>query len=317
MVQIVRLPGGTFLHLMDLPLLVPEDDGPGFYAAGGSWRPGWTGAILHRSTDGGTNYDRVAELVDNAVQGTAQSGLWAGARAELWDEVSIVTVSLLNQADTLETVTKDAILGGANAAVIGDEVVQFRNAELVGPATYKLTGFLRGRKGTEDRIAAATGNVRFVMLTTGDVVRVRETLADIGQPRQWKAVSFGETLTATPAVTFTDTGRSVKPYAVAHLRGARNAGGDLAVSWVRRTRLDGAWLASVDVPLGEEFEAYQVEVLTGAGAVKRTIESTAPGVTYTAVDQAADFGSAQGTVRVRVYQMSARVGRGLPAEKIL
>lgn len=314
--QAVLLPGPTFLHLMDLPLLRDEDDGPGFYAAAGSWRPGWIGSVLYRSTDGGTNYDVYADLVDNAVQGTAQTTLSATASPDYLDGASVVTVSLLAQADTLESITEEALLGGGNAALIGDEVVQFRTATLIAPATYELRGFLRGRKGTEEQIPLAAANRRFVLLRSGEVRRVADALGDIGQVRHWKPVSIGETLASTTSVTFTDTGRSLKPYAPVHLAGVRDGAGNLELSWTRRTRLDGSWRDQVDVPLGEESEAYQVDVMSG-GTVKRTIAITAPAATYTAAEQAADFGSAQPSVRVRVYQMSARVGRGMPSEKML
>jgi hypothetical protein len=65
------------------------------------------------------------------------------------------------------------------------------------------------------------------------------------------------------------------------------------------------------VPLGEASERYEVEVLSG-GSVVRTIATTAPSVTYTAAEQAADFGAAQAAITVRVTQLSEAVGRGTP-----
>src|SRR5262249_12391447 len=118
------------------------------------------------------------------------------------------------------------------------------------------------------------------------------------------------------AVTFTDTGRSLKPYAPAHVAGERDGSGNLTITWQRRTRLDGSWRDHVDVPLGEESEAYQVDVMDGADVV-RTIAATSPTAAYSAADQTADFGSPQASVTVRVFQMSASVGRGLPSEEVL
>jgi hypothetical protein len=42
------------------------------------------------------------------------------------------------------------------------------------------------------------------------------------------------------------------------------------------------------------------------------IAMTTPTVTYTAAVQAADFGSQQGSITVRVYQLSEAVGRSTP-----
>jgi hypothetical protein len=49
----------------------------------------------------------------------------------------------------------------------------------------------------------------------------------------------------------------------------------------------------------------------------RTIAVTAPAANYTTAQQIADFGSAQGTVSVRVYQLSTSVGRGWPGAAVV
>lgn len=70
------------------------------------------------------------------------------------------------------------------------------------------------------------------------------------------------------------------------------------------------WRDGVDVPLSEESERYEVEIMSGA-TLKRTITGlTSPTTVYTAAQQVTDFGSAQSSISVRVYQLSAAVGRG-------
>jgi len=314
--QAVLLPGIASYALMDLPLLRDDDDGPGFYAAAAGWQAGYIGATLYRSQDGGATYASFQALPDIAVLGEATTALVANADPELWDERSVVSVTLLRASDTLASVTVDEVLNGANAALIGDEIVQFRTATLTAPQTYELRNFLRGRKGTEDRIGGAAAGVRFVLLTGGGVVRTDTVLADIGISRQWKMVSTGTELVTSTAFPFADGGRSLKPLAPVHLAGVRNGAGDLALSWVRRTRLDSAWRDNVDASLGEDSEAYQVDVMNG-GTPVRTIAASTPAVPYTAAEQTADFGSPQASVAVRIFQMSARVGRGLQAAATL
>jgi hypothetical protein len=97
-----------------------------------------------------------------------------------------------------------------------------------------------------------------------------------------------------------------------HLRGSRNSGGDLTITWIRRTRFSGEWRDLVDVPLNESSEAYEVDVLDGTGQVIRTLSSSSPSVTYSAADQTTDFGMPQSVVEVAIYQLSAAVGRGFP-----
>ena len=94
------------------------------------------------------------------------------------------------------------------------------------------------------------------------------------------------------------------------MKGVRDGAGDLTISWKRRARVNGdAWEQSV-VPLNEPSENYEIDVLDGSTVV-RTLTSTSASVVYTAADQTTDFGSAQGSVDVVVYQMSDVVGRGV------
>ena len=101
-------------------------------------------------------------------------------------------------------------------------------------------------------------------------------------------------------------GVGLRPYAPVHLKAVR-LGGDLAVSWVRRTRIDGdGW--GVEVPLGEAAERYLVQVISG-GTVRREVEVTDTVWTYTAAAQAADGVAAPFTLAVA--QISDLFGPGL------
>jgi hypothetical protein len=41
---------------------------------------------------------------------------------------------------------------------------------------------------------------------------------------------------------------------------------------------------------------------------------SSPSAVYASADQTTDFGGAQSTIAVRVYQISATIGRGFPGE---
>jgi len=72
-----------------------------------------------------------------------------------------------------------------------------------------------------------------------------------------------------------------------------------------------------------ELELYRtiggpnIVASTYAQVLVRTIAVTAPSATYSAAHQTTDFGAAQAEVFVRLQQISALVGRGLPAEATL
>ena len=67
------------------------------------------------------------------------------------------------------------------------------------------------------------------------------------------------------------------------------------------------------MPLHEDAELYDVEIMNG-GTVVRTVEDLiSPAWTYTAAMQIVDFGGLQTSVTFRAYQISGSVGRGTPA----
>ena len=90
---------------------------------------------------------------------------------------------------------------------------------------------------------------------------------------------------------------------------------DLTIRWTRRSRALAAdsW-GAVDAPLAEELEAYEVEILDCA-TVKRVLSTATTSAVYTAAQQSADWGAplAPGdTLDIRIFQLSALVGRGGP-----
>jgi hypothetical protein len=120
---------------------------------------------------------------------------------------------------------------------------------------------------------------------------------------------------AAVEIEVTPQATALRPLSPVHLRAVRNGAG-VTFSWIRRTRRDGDSWAAIDVPLGEDIEAYELDVLDGA-TVKRTLSATSPSVLYAAAAEIADFGSAQANISVRIAQLSATVGRGFAAEAAL
>ena len=73
-------------------------------------------------------------------------------------------------------------------------------------------------------------------------------------------------------------------------------------------------VADTDLALAEELEAYEVEILGGV-TVKRVLSATTTSALYTAPQQTADWGApleAGDSLTVRIFQLSALVGRGAP-----
>ncbi len=82
------------------------------------------------------------------------------------------------------------------------------------------------------------------------------------------------------------TGETRRPPSPVHLRAIRQANGDIAIAWVRRSRAGWAWTSGADTPLGEEHERYLVRLASGGAS--RLAETEVAAFTYPAADQAAD-----------------------------
>lgn len=180
---------------------------------------------------------------------------------------------------------------------------------------YRLSGLVRGRRGTEWAMGTHAKNERFVLLNGTWLNRFPQNVNEIGITRQWKIVPTGLAQEDQTDQDFTNTGVSSKPYAPVHMRARRAVvGNDLTLTWHRRTRIGGGWSDGIDAPLGEASESYDVEIMSGASVV-RTVNVTTESFVYTAAMQSADgISTAATTSHFRVYQRSANVGRGYVAD---
>ena len=297
----VRFDGPMQLELIDCPILIDEDDNAGIYAAASGYRDTWRGGTAFRSIDAGVSYQAQADMAQSATLGSAQTVLGTFAGGNSVDEANTVTVTVRN--GTLSTITRAALLNAGNAAILGDELIQFQRADLVSAGVYRLSGLLRGRRGTEQHMASHAVGERFVVLTEASIYRIVTSLAEIGIEASWKGVSAGGAIDAVTEQAFTNTGAGLKPLAPAHLHAIDIGGGEYRVSWVRRSRIGGKWRDEADVPLGEAAESYNVLVISAGATVSNTTTSASP----------LDVTAAPGDI-VQVYQMSALVGRGFAAQ---
>jgi hypothetical protein len=309
--------GPALAAFLDLPLIAgTEDPYAGYVAAFASPWPG--GIAFWRSADGLT-YRLGALAATRATIGVTATALGPGPR-DRTDRANTLDVVLAN--GTLTSVDDLRLLDGANLAAIENvdhewEVIQFRDAELIGPLTYRLKVLLRGQAGTAGAMRSpVAAGARFVVLDAAvTAALLAPDEARLALTWRYGPKPLPQTDIAYTAVTHAYGALGLRPLSPAHVRGVRT-GGDLALSWIRRTRIAGDAWEQVEVPLGEESEAYAVDVMDGA-TVKRTIESTVPGATYTAAQQTADFGAPQAAVTVRVHQLSQTYGRGAATEAVV
>ena len=315
---VLALPNTT-LELLDLPMLTDSEDQAGLYVAVSGATDQWTLGALYESVDG-TTYTLNSTITDQAAIGTCTTtlGNWAGGN--IFDDTNTVTVNVGAVQQLASYSRSEVLTGAAPAYVVGSEIIYALTATLVSTGIYTLSGLLRGRRGTD---WASTGHVaaeRFVELTiAGDGIRwLPLDAVDLGSLRYYKAVSAGQLLSAVTPETITPGGITLKPYSPVDARVNREAA-DHVITWKRRTRLSTRLVGSLPIynPLGEATEAYEVDIFASSGAatagtpVLRTITASAQSCTYTSAQRATD-GTGSTVVHMRVYQMSAAVGRGYP-----
>jgi hypothetical protein len=304
------LPPKVNLIILDLPPL-PQDDGDGgiitFAATAES--PEWQGAQLYRSNDGGVTYKKLHFMTDETVYGVVLS-LIPDRSAAFPDMETKINVSV-SQSNALSSCTEEALYNGANAALLGEEIIQFRDVQLEANGTYTLSILLRGRLGTEKKTVNHVLGEDLLMLNS-NLFRLPVPVNQINTTRHYKLVPVGKNIAQVDAVEFTYKGIALECWDIAQLKGERDASGNLTISWVRRARVGGEWRPNVDVHQPEKDLSYEIVIKNGLSDV-RTAAVTQENFIYTAAMQVADFGSLQSSVELNIYQISDITGRGRPA----
>ncbi len=302
--------GQPAAYFLDLPLLRGDEPVEAGYVAA-SQSP-WPGSVAIYSSPEASGFVLRGIAPARATMGVTTTSMGSGPLG-VFDFGTRVRVDV-GDGQLVSISALQALAGGNLAAVRtpeGDwEVFQFLSASLVSAGVYELTGLLRGQAGSDHAMRSPLAAGAPFVLLNDSIVRLPLTAADMGLALNWRygpdTRDVGDA--SYVALTHAFDGVGARPYAPVHVRGAR-AGGDLTVSWIRRTRRGGDTWAEGEVPLSELSERYDVDVLDGT-TVRRTIVSTVPSAIYSAAEQVADFGSVQAAVSVRVYQLSGNGGRG-------
>lgn len=297
----------TNLQILDIPLLRDIDDKNGVYLATSGYSTNWDGSVIYKSFDGGASYINAQSTTKNAVIGTTSTVLGNFLTGDIPDEIN--SVLIYSQQDLVGQSIIN-VINGSNLAIIGNEIIQFKNAVLTSEANvWKLSGFIRGKLGTEQYMSTHTIGERFVLLNINTISLLNLNSSEYDLTRIYKAVSYNDTITNSVAIPFTYNGVAQECYSPVHLGGGRDGSGNIILKWVRRSRINNTWNNKVDIPLGEDAELYEIDILNGSSVV-RTLYSTTPTVNYSSADQITDFGSNQSSLNFNVYQVSTLRGRG-------
>jgi hypothetical protein len=308
--------GRPFALALDLPVVTGSPVALQRLAA---YASPWPGALgLWRSGDG-LSFEPVGLIEVPSVIGETLTTLPPGP-VWRWDRTNTLDLKLTE--DVLVSVTPEAALGGANLLALRDasgliEIIAAANVTLIGAKTYRLSMLLRGLAGSEPVASRTLAAGARVVVLDSSLFALTGDLADLNRPWQYRlgpaAADVGDI--SMTAFTASAGPLALLPLAPVHIRARREAMG-VRISWIRQTRIGGDAWEPVDVPLGEDSEAYAVNLYSGA-TLKRSISAATAGVLYANADEIADFGSVQASLDISVSQMSMTAGEGMARRRLV
>lgn len=311
--------GASVYYLLDVPMMTSLQSGPSWLAGMAGALAGWKGGSLLQSIDGGATWTILQDFgPPGATFGTASNSIGV-VESRVIDAASVLSVDL--SSGELYSVTQLAMLGGTNHFAYGLdgrwEIIAAQTCTLVTGTSYVLSNLLRGRFGTEWAMGLHAVGDSLILLDTDDIEAIGVTSASIGLSLLYRGVTSGRDIGSDIDRVFTYRGVNLKPLSPISLSGSREPStNDWTLTWIRRTRTGGEWRDYVDADLGEASEAYQIDIYSDGtyATVKRTLTTTSPAAAYSSANQVADFGANQTTLYLKVYQISATVGRGYPLQ---
>lgn len=321
--QVLSIAGPSRTILLDIPCVDSTlMDRPALLAGMSEYSAGWPGGTLMRSDDIGQTWAAIQGFsTPQMTSGLAINGLPSGI-THMMDVTNALNLWL--DHGSLSSVSDATMFAGANHFAVGShgrwEILAARTVTVNGDGSYTLSNLMRGRFGTEWAMGLHAVNDQVVLLDYAAMRLIGMDQGSINIERVWRGVTLGKTLDSAPDMPLIYAGTNLECLSPVYVRGVRSAANDWSIDWVRRTRVGWEWRDYVDAQLGETTEAYEVEIYGEAGytTLKRTISGlTSSATTYTSAQQVTDFGAVQSTLYVKVYQISAVVGRGYPVPATL
>lgn len=273
----------------------------------------WPGGLAIWSAAEGMPFALAGIVAAPSIMGETLTTLGPGP---LWRSDRHASVDVRLRGGDLASVAPEAALAGANALAFIDpageiEIATAARVELIGAGTFRLSQMVRGLGGSEPAAARTLVPGARAVVLDGAAVSLTTSLDDVGRQLRYRIGPPNADVASASMreISATVGTASLRPLAPVHVQARRSPAG-VALSWIRRSRVDGDSWDAVEVPLGEEIERYRVTIRAGASIV-RIIEVDAPAMLYEAAQELADFGSPQAALDVELAQFSVVAGLGL------
>jgi hypothetical protein len=264
-----------------------------------------------RSLDGETfELFNVADV--RSVMGSTLTPLGAGALWR-WDSKNSVEVTLLGGFPS--SISDMQALSGQNTFAVQGvdgtwEIFTAAKCELIGTRRYRLSRLLRGLGGSEKSASRTLAAGASIVLLDDTLIPLAVGAAELGRTATYRIgpVNKDHADSSYISITAIPSAIALKPYAPVRVKAKRLSDG-IHITFIRCTRMGGDGWEAVEVPLSEENERYELDILSGASVV-RTLSGTSPDILYPTSLETTDFGVVQSSLTLRVVQLSTSVGRG-------
>lgn len=309
--------------MLDIPILRNQDNNAGIYwgtSSNVSYLK-WTGSSLFQSNNSISSFTNIASSTRKTLSGDAIGVLQDHTLAynsylqeylNIVDYSSYIDVKL--DFSELYSITDEEFENGANLCVIGNELLQFRDVEVIDADRniYRLSTLIRGKFGTEWAINKHNANELFTYIKQNDIT-LQRILTDniINLNKFYKNVSNGKTTDETNSVEFINTGVGLKCYEVSNVIALRaNNTADLNVEFKKRVR--GLWTIKDNVDVTDfDIDQYIIEIYLDNTFtnVIRTINTTSLNFTYTQAQQIEDNNN-KANIYYSITKVNTELGRG-------
>jgi hypothetical protein len=303
----VSVVGKSIVRFMDIPLVSGEEPLPWAPRVAAYQGPFPPAVNIYENT--GSDLLSLNQLLSPTQMGVLVTPLLAGPHTII-DEGNIIQIDMNDGNFQVLSDTETNVRNGSNAIAVqtsnGDwEIIKFVNAALQSGRRYNLSRLFRGQLGTYPIMEASIpAGQPVVFLDTATIVPL-----NIPESRRLETINYryGPNVYPTGSSFYQDLahlGKAVgqRPYPVADVQFFPQSGA-VMFTWKRQTRFGGEGFEEETVPLNEDSERYQIDLLDGSDVLLSTVEVTTPAYTFT---------GAPSVFKARIYQMSASVGRGRP-----
>jgi hypothetical protein len=292
--------GVTEIAILDIPALMDDQDRLGYYVAATGASPGWNGAMVQRSLDGGASYSNLVSF--SRASATVMGEILApvSAASEFYTDTTNTVSVMLYRESEIESLTEQQFLseGGAFALEYEDssgkgwEILQYRDAVQDTSGAWVLSHLARGRLNTP--AVEHMPGAKLVMLD--GVQFVDANVSMLGQDIKHRGVSSGTSPEAAAPETMQYAGLSQTEWPVAQILASFD-GSDVTITAIPRHRF-----GTEDRPVRSiNWDGYVFEVTDGSNTLSSN--ATSASVTF-------DLSGYSSPITVSVRQVNRITGPG-------